>query len=37
MAKGLKKKTGGKSTKAEKKKNPLFESNPRNFRVGGSI
>jgi large subunit ribosomal protein L7Ae len=30
-------KKGVKSTKTEKKKNPLFEKNARNYRVGGDI
>ena len=37
MVKGAKKKQVAKSKKAERKKNPLFESRPRNFRIGGDV
>jgi len=38
MPKGKTKKTGKASkTAAKVKRNPLFESRPRNFRVGGDI
>jgi len=38
MAKGAKKVTKGKAKKVDnRKRNPLFESRPRSFRVGQSI
>lgn len=37
MAKGNKKKVTRQQQRAERKKNPLFEKRPRNFRLGGDV
>jgi len=37
QTKATKQKTGTKAKRAQKHKNPLFEKNPKNFRIGGDI